>query len=145
MFIKKIKKGYILINSIIILSLIIIIATVLIKLATIKLQDSYYYSKSNQVREFSIKEEQYIKEIETLINSDDSRRNLFIENYNNKEKVIYVYNSTVSIIFLSDKVYLKEKKMDLRRLKEIKINISSSITITPGMYKTNFEVDNDRL
>lgn len=143
MFTIKNNKGYVLLNSIIVLSLIMIIATLLVKLASIKLQDSYCYSKSNNVVEFTNEEEMNVREIENLINNDITKRSKFVENYNNKVREIYKHSSTISIVTLKNKTYLKERRMSDRRLKEIHIIIEEKIIITPGLYKTNYEVDND--
>lgn len=140
---KKVNRGYVFLQSIIVLSLILVLSTTLVKLASIKLQDSLYYSKNNNGIEFTVEEDLMINEIREKINNNEKKKLEFIKKYNDKEKILFAHNTNISIIYSNDKTFLKERKMNTRKLKEIIINIDDNIHITPGVYETNYEVDYD--
>lgn len=140
---KKVNRGYVFLQSIIVLSLILVLSTTLVKLASIKLQDSLYYSKNNNGIEFTVEEDLIINEIRERIDNNEEKKREFIKKYNDKEKILFAHNTNISIIYSNDKTFLKERKMNTRKLKEIIINIDDNIHITPGVYETNYEVDYD--
>ncbi|GAB6170337.1 hypothetical protein JCM1393_27970 [Clostridium carnis] len=150
MFIKK-KKGYILLESLVILMFIFSISIYLNKLISNNYIKSSLFDTKFDIRTISLKEEEFLyKACESINNNKDLVNKIKEEKLledENENKIIYEYKNTGfkgrKIVITRNEDYIVEEKGNSKKYTYLEMKLKSNshedkIVLIPSLNKTDF-------